>query len=120
MHPNDPSLSSFIEVPAGSQFPIQNLPYGVFSTPNNPEPRAGIAIGDQILDLAVLEEAGVLVVAQGPTRVFNRASINGFLALGPSSWSAARTRLSELLRRDHSELPADAALRQPAFMPAGA
>jgi fumarylacetoacetase len=117
MHPNDPSLSSFIEVPAGSQFPIQNLPYGVFSTPNSPEPRVGIAIGDQILDLAVLEEAGVLAVAPGPTRVFNHASINAFLALGRTSWSAARTRLSELLRRDHSELRDDAVLRQRAFVP---
>ena len=48
---------------ADSHFPIQNLPFGVFSTDADPAPRVGVAIGDQILDLAVLEEAGLLTAA---------------------------------------------------------
>ena len=57
-HPNDPALRSFIPVDAASDFPIQNLPYGVFSTQALPTPRVGVAIGDYVLDLAVLEAKG--------------------------------------------------------------
>ena len=42
-------MKSFVEVPANSDFPIQNLPYGVFSTCENPTHRIGVAIGEQIL-----------------------------------------------------------------------
>jgi fumarylacetoacetase len=60
MHPNDPKLRSFIDVDPLSDFPIQNLPYGVFFTPDQPELRVGVAIGDFILDLAALEAAGLI------------------------------------------------------------
>ena len=59
-HPNDPSLRSFIPVDPASDFPIQNLPYGVFSTADSPTPRVGVAIGDYVLDLAVLESDGLI------------------------------------------------------------
>ena len=49
---------SFIEVNQESHFPIQNLPYGVFSTKDNNTPRIGVAIGDYVLDLSVLEKEG--------------------------------------------------------------
>ena len=50
-------LKSFIEVPPDSDFPIQNLPYGIFR-PRGGTARAGVAIGDLILDLSILEELG--------------------------------------------------------------
>ena len=50
-HPNDPKLRSFISVDPASDFPIQNLPYGVFSTRDGLAPRVGVAIGDYVLDL---------------------------------------------------------------------
>ena len=50
-HPNDPKLRSFIPVDATSHFPIQNLPYGVFSAKDGLAPRVGVAIGDYVLDL---------------------------------------------------------------------
>jgi hypothetical protein len=59
-HPNDPALRSFIPVNAASDFPIQNLPYGVFSTSASPTPRVGAAIGDTVLDLSVLETEGLI------------------------------------------------------------
>ena len=65
MDPNDPKLKSFIQVPRDSHFPIQNLPYGVFTTPANYAPRVGVAIGDQVLDLSVLEQAELLDVVPG-------------------------------------------------------
>src|SRR5947209_11546801 len=59
-------LKSFINVPPNSDFPIQNLPYGIFR-PRDGAARAGVAIGDLILDLSVLEERGFFsdVVAAG-------------------------------------------------------
>ena len=51
MHPNDPKLRSFIDVDALSDFPIQNLPYGVFSAKDGLAPRVGVAIGNYVLDL---------------------------------------------------------------------
>jgi len=53
--PNDPKLRSFIPVDPQSDFPIQNLPYGVFSA-HGLAPRVGVAIGDYVLDLWELEQ----------------------------------------------------------------
>ncbi|UTD25950.1 fumarylacetoacetase [Bradyrhizobium sp. WD16] len=112
-HPNDPSLRSFIAVAPTSDFPIQNLPYGVFSTPADPAPRVGVAIGDFILDLAALEAAGLL---DAGAPVFAKPAINDFMALGPQAWTQVRRRISQLLRRDHPELRDNAALRQRALV----
>jgi len=117
MHPNDPTLRSFVEVARDSHFPIQNLPYGVFSTTADPAPRAGAAIGDCIIDLAVLEDAGMLAVAPKGRRVFDHATLNDFIALGQATWSRTRARLSELLRHDNPELRDNGPLRQRALVP---
>ena len=101
-HPNDPSLRSFIDVDPSSDFPIQNLPYGVFSTAAYPAPRVGVAIGDYVLDLWELEQDSRLDV--GPLGVFSAPSLNPFMALGPKVWAKTRVRISELLARDHPEL----------------
>src|SRR5438045_9072009 len=61
--PNDPRLRSFIPVDAASDFPIQNLPYCVFSTSALPTPRFGVAIVNRILDLALLEGEALLDLA---------------------------------------------------------
>ena len=117
MQPNDPSLKSFVEVAADSHFPIQNLPFGVFSTDAEPAPRVGVAIGDQILDLAVLEEVSLLAAAPTGSRVFNRSSLNGFIALGQAVWRETRASISDLLRHDSSRLRDDQDLRARALVP---
>lgn len=119
MHPNDPRLKSFVAVDRDSHFPIQNLPFGVFTTPANYAPRAGVAIGNQILDLAVVEQAGLLEVLPGE-RLFNRATLNAFIERGPEAWSRARAAISDLLRHDNARLRDDVGLRARAFVPAGA
>ncbi|MGF2507333.1 fumarylacetoacetase, partial [Ralstonia pseudosolanacearum] len=43
-----------------THFPLENLPYGIFSTQPNPSPRAGVALGDQVIDLGALDDAGLL------------------------------------------------------------
>lgn len=77
---------------AGCDFPIQNLPYGVFSTQGS-APRCGVAIGDMILDLAACEARGLLDA--GGT--FSQPRLNGFMALGRGQWDAVRARLTALL-----------------------
>lgn len=116
---HDPKLKSWVEsanLPE-SHFPIQNLPFGIFST-SSASLRAGIAIGDQILDLSVIEETGLLNGTVGPEKVFNRNRLNDFLALGKAAWHATRSRLSELLRRDNATLRDNAAVRKQALVAA--
>jgi fumarylacetoacetase len=79
-HPNDPALRSFIAVDPGSDFPIQNLTYGVFSARDGLAPRIGVAIGEYVLDLWELEQDSRLDV--GELGVFSQASLNAFMALG--------------------------------------
>ncbi len=82
----------------GCDFPLQNLPYGVFSVDGD-APRCGVAIGDQILDLAAAEAAG-LIDAQG---TFAAPQLNDFMALGRDVWAATRARLTELLSEGATE-----------------
>jgi len=114
-HPNDPQLRSFIDVAPTSDFPIQNLPYGVFSARDGLAPRVGVAIGDHVLDLWELEQDGRLDV--GPLGVFSASSLNPFMALGPKIWSKTRARISELLRSDHPELRDNRELRARVLLP---
>ncbi len=114
-HPNDPTLRSFIDVDPTSDFPIQNLPYGVFSAKDGLAPRVGVAIGNYVLDLWELEQDRRLDV--GAFGVFSSPSLNPFLALGPKVWSKTRARISELLRHDHPELRDNKELRARALVP---
>lgn len=114
---NDPALRSWVDTAnaPGTDFPIQNLPFGIFSTRQSAAPRAGVAIGDQVLDLAVLEAAGLLAPASQP--VFGQATLNDYIALGRTVWRATRDKISLLLRQDHPVLRDDAALRSKALVP---
>ena len=113
-HPNDPGLRSFIPVDPASDFPIQNLPYGVFSK-QGLAPRIGVAIGDHVLDLWELaQDCRIDVVEPG---VFAASALNPFMALGPKVWSRTRARISELLRHDHTELRDNEKLRKRALVP---
>jgi len=114
-HPNDPKLKSFIDVAADSDFPIQNLPYGVFSTPDSAQRRVGVAIGDFVLDLAALESEKL--IDAGAAGIFAQPSINAFMAAGPQTWSRVRMQISQLLRHDNATLRDNASLRQRALMP---
>ena len=114
-HPNDPSLRSFIPVDPTSDFPIQNLPYGVFSAKDGLAPRVGVAIGDYVLDLWELEQDCRLPLRN--VGVFSASTLNPFMALGPKLWSETRARISELLRDDNPELRDNPTLRERALVP---
>lgn len=101
---------------AACEFPIQNLPYGIFSDPQNMQPRVGVAIGDMILDLSVLESAGLLVPEGAISSVFAAQHLNVFIALGRSAWHSTRARITELLSADNPRLRDDAVLRERSFV----
>ena len=105
---------SFIAVAENSDFPLQNLPYGVFQ-PQGEHARVGVAIGTDVLDLAVLEAAGLLLT--GGQNVFGQTSLNAFIALGRPVWQQVRARLQQLLSADCAELRDNTALRARAFYP---
>lgn len=108
---NDPKLKSWVAVPKGSDFPIQNLPFGIYKTDYLP-PGAGVAIGDHVLDLVYLHENGFLEGLDLPVGIFNQKELNGFLALGRKKGRAVRQRVSELLRHDNEELKSNVAARE--------
>ena len=85
---------------ADTDFPLNNLPYGVFST-DALEPRCGIAIGDMVLDMASLEEADLMLLHFEP--VFDVPYWNDVMDLGPDVWTSLRARLIELLKSDSSD-----------------
>lgn len=118
--PNNPDLISFIEVPREGSFPIQNLPYGVFQRKAVPLPfpHVGVAIGDQILDLTVLESRNLLTLPEGGARdkIFDQGCLNPLMALPPAHWSAIRNQISVLLRHDNPTLRDNAPVRQEAFI----
>jgi fumarylacetoacetase len=114
----DPNLRSFVPVAQDSHFPIQNLPYGVFQPRAGSDARIGVAIGDMILDLALVQKRGLLdVPALGGRCVFAQRSLNAFMALGREAWQQVRARISQLLRDDEPTLRDDAELRSEALIP---
>ncbi len=99
---------SWIDVPEGSDFPIQNLPYGIFRTVSNPEPRACTIVGEQVVDLAVLDELSYFDQLDLPPGIFRQRYLNDFMALGKSKTAAFRKLLMQLLGEGQDELRAQA------------
>jgi len=109
---------SFIAGAQETDFPIQNLPYGVFTPAGQARARVGVAIGNQVLDLGVLEEAGLLDHPALPGReTFRQGTLNAFMALGPAAWAALRARVGDLLCEDNARLRDDQSLRDAALHP---
>lgn len=80
---------------AESPFPLNNLPCGVFSTGDDEEPRCGMAIGDFVLDVTGLEEAGLIALEGGP--LLDVPFWNEVMAAGPAVWASLRARVTEIL-----------------------
>lgn len=110
MKANSPKLNSWVEVKPSSDFPIQNLPFGIFHTKDR-SARAGVAIGEYILDLSVLAQAGLLQGIKFDKKVLEQKTLNAFIALGKPVTNAVRERVSDLLSADNSELQNDDSLK---------
>jgi fumarylacetoacetase len=91
------ATQSWLSIQSQSDFSIQNLPFGIFSSPNNSQPRVGLALGDWVVDTVVLFEAGLLATVTGLTRSHLQAdSLNALLSAGPQVWRRLRSRVAEL------------------------
>lgn len=106
---------SFIDVPCDSDFPIQNLPYGAFVPKQGGAARIGVAIGDFVLDLSVLADAGLLGGDAQSKRYFSDPVLNRFMQQGRQTWRAVRGRLTHLLSTDCPELRDNSELRSRAL-----
>ena len=116
----DKNLTSFIDIAADSDFSIHNLPYGIFSdtkdAAGNNNRRAGVAIGEQVLDLSVLEAEGLLSLDGGS--YFDQPTLNAFINSGRDNWTKARTIIQTLLSnasetlRDNTDLQKKALFKQ--------
>jgi fumarylacetoacetase len=98
-NPNDPSLRSWVLVAPDSDFPIQNLPYGIFQI-RGERPRVGVRIGDFVLDLSRCAQAAYFQDIVFDRSVFEQPVLNDFIACGKAVTQAVRQRISELLRTD--------------------
>ncbi len=98
----DKQLRSWAPIPDQSDFPIQNLPFGVFERPGG-GPRLATAIGDHIADLYVLADHGFFDDLQVDKRVFQQTYLNDFMALGKKKTQAVRYRLAEIMDDDLEE-----------------
>jgi len=111
------NLKSWIPVDKNSDFPIQNLPFGIFSPPKEVIakhdkakdilPRVGVAIGEYVLDLLELKKTGVFNALNFDTNVFAKSTLNDFISLGKKTTDAVRQRISKLLEERNPELRDD-------------
>lgn len=99
---HDTSLTSWVESAnqENTDFPIQNLPFAIFKRANANEAfRAGVAIGEQVLDLAAAKDTGIFTgLALQGIEACCKPELNDFMAMGKTVWSALRLALSEALQ----------------------
>ncbi|MEM9529436.1 MAG: fumarylacetoacetase [Pseudomonadota bacterium] len=114
---NNPELKSWVEIPAQSDFPIQNLPFGSIR-PAGKTPRAGVAIGHYVLDLYELSRHGLLSELGFPKACYGSRHLNALMqAAGKDGMRALRQRVSDLLNADNDELKGNDQIRTAALIP---
>ncbi len=100
---NDPSRKSWIEIPTNSDFPIQNIPFGVFMA-NDDHISIGTRIGDLAIDLAALHQLGYFEGISLPEDVFLQDTINDFITLGKPTVRQVRNRIAEVFDLQNKDL----------------
>ena len=103
---HDPALTSWVESAndADTDFPVQNLPFGVYTDPDTGAGKVGIAIGDMILDVTAAREKGVIGgAADDAAGACAGDTLNDLMALGGRHWSALRAAASRALRAGTEE-----------------
>jgi fumarylacetoacetase len=100
---NNPHRKSWIEVPANSDFPIQNIPFGVFITTDD-EITTGSRIGDTAIDLNGMYQLGYFEGIDIPDDTFMQDTLNDFISLGKPFWRAVRNRLAEIFDAKNPKL----------------
>ena len=107
MSANNPELKSWIDVSENSDFPIQNIPFGIFKTADL-TPRAATRIGETVIDLAALDEQGYFNGLNVSSEVFQQPVLNDFMALGRELTGEVRDRIAEIFSSGDESLRDDA------------
>ena len=109
---------SWIPYTAESHFPLQNLPYGVFTRAGDERRRIGVAVGEHVVDLSVLAQAGLFASLPGAGAYFAEPTLNAFMSQGRAVWKQARALLTELLQEGsgNTALSGNAELRTAALV----
>ena len=113
---NNPDLTSWVPVPENSDFPIQNIPFGIFSTSTKSK-RVGVAIGDQVLDLFEIASAGLLNQVEKDPTVFNNPYLNPIINKGKAYTRTLRNLISEILEKSNPVLRDNNDLRTKSLIP---
>lgn len=100
---NDPSRKSWLPVPPESDFPIQNIPFGVFLTRDDVI-TIGTRIGNTAIDLGALHQLGYFSEIPLTDDIFLQDSLNDFISDGKKTWRLVRNRIAELFDRKNQEL----------------
>jgi len=108
---------SWVTVETDSHFPLENLPYGVFSTPCQPEQRIGVAIGREVLDLSIISHLFTGPLLAHKQDVFKARTLNSLMALTKEHWAEARASIASLLSAGNPTIRDDESLRSKALVP---
>ncbi|MEN8798061.1 MAG: fumarylacetoacetase [Flavobacteriaceae bacterium] len=100
---NDPTLTSWLPVEATSDFPIQNIPFGVFLTPDDAI-TIGSRIGDYAIDLGALHQLGYFEGIPLTDDIFLQDTLNDFISDGKKTWRLVRNRISEIFEASNQNL----------------
>lgn len=103
-------MECIVKYDSDCQFPIENLPYGVFSTKTHSTHRIGVAIGDKILDLNKISHLFDGTELRNHQNVFKETTLNSFMGLTKEAWKEARTKLQTLLGTQSGSLKHNAEL----------
>ena len=107
---NNPSLKSWLEVAPASDFPIQNIPFGVFSVEED-DLVIGTRIGDFAISLTALNDLGFFKDIDFDDNVLYDETLNAFISEGKEVWRAIRNRISEIFEANNPKLRDDAKAR---------
>ena len=100
---NDPKRKTWLETPAQTDFPIQNIPFGVFLTRDDII-TIGTRIGDFAIDLGALHQLGYFEGIPLTDDIFLQDTLNDFIADGRKTWRAVRNRISEIFEESNPDL----------------
>ncbi|CAH1108530.1 unnamed protein product [Psylliodes chrysocephalus] len=109
-------MKCFLKYTKFCDFPIENLPYGVFSTAQKTTPRIGVAIADSILDLSEVSHLFTGPELGNHQHVFKEETLNGLMALTPKAWKEARDTIQSILSTDNPVLQNNKELKSRAFV----
>lgn len=113
---NDLRRKTWLEIDESSDFPIQNIPFGIFLLPNNIV-TAGTRIGDFAIDLAALQELGYFKGIELDREVFTQDTLNDFISAGQPTWRQVRKRISDVFLQSNTELQNNRAHRERVVFP---